>query len=330
MNISNITIKEYLGEKGIPFRESGKEIIAKCLFNDCDSDSKGDEAHLYFNTETGQYDCKKCGAKGNILTLAKHLGDMDEKPKRAKFNTDLVDKCHAAMPEHIRKYLNARGISNATIDQYKLGYGQFYRRPWITYAFFKLRQDPDHGNEKMTYPKGIEAQLYDWETLTKPNIPIVVCEGEMDRLLLVSQMISAVTSTHGAMTFKEEWVEKIRKDKKIYICYDNEAYGNTGMQRSGATPLGAKTTTSPGGKPEGKKDIDAIIAAQSRPTRRPRAHRIPRTSSGKWRKPSRFVDRLSSTSSRPVPRAGGIPRRRRWRSTGGRLRSRGRPAPRTR
>lgn len=34
----------------------------------------------------------------------------------------------------------------------------------------------------------------------------------------------------------------------IYICYDNEAYGNTGMQRSGATPYGAWTTTTPSGK----------------------------------------------------------------------------------
>ena len=234
MNLKTITIKEYLIQKNIPFREVGGELITKCLFGPCDGDSKGDEAHLYFNTETGQYDCKKCGAKGNILTLAKHLGDTDDRPKRAKFNTDLVDKCHAAMPEHIRKYLNARGISNTIIDQYKLGYGQFYRRPWITipikdifgnYAFFKLRQDPDHGNEKMTYPKGIEAQLYDWETLTKPNIPIVVCEGEMDRLLLVSQMISAVTSTHGAGTFKSEWVEKVGKGRKVYVCFDNDEAG---------------------------------------------------------------------------------------------------------
>lgn len=34
----------------------------------------------------------------------------------------------------------------------------------------------------------------------------------------------------------------------IYICYDNEAYMNTGIQRSGATPRGAATTTSPAGK----------------------------------------------------------------------------------
>ncbi len=51
----------------------------------------------------------------------------------------------------------------------------------------------------------------------------------------------------------------------LYICYDNEAYGNTGMQRSSATPRGAKTTTTPAGKPEVKKDIDAIIAAHDPP-----------------------------------------------------------------
>jgi len=39
-----------------------------------------------------------------------------------------------------------------------------------------------------------------------------------------------------------------RNDKIIYICYDNEAYMNTGIQRSGLTPLGAKTTTTPIGK----------------------------------------------------------------------------------
>jgi pyruvate ferredoxin oxidoreductase beta subunit len=51
----------------------------------------------------------------------------------------------------------------------------------------------------------------------------------------------------------------------LYICYDNEEYGNTGMQRSGATPLGARTTTTPAGKTEEKKDIDAIIAAHNPP-----------------------------------------------------------------
>jgi len=51
----------------------------------------------------------------------------------------------------------------------------------------------------------------------------------------------------------------------IYICYDNEAYGNTGMQRSGATPFGAWTTTTPTGKKQYKKDMPMIMAAHGIP-----------------------------------------------------------------
>jgi pyruvate ferredoxin oxidoreductase beta subunit len=51
----------------------------------------------------------------------------------------------------------------------------------------------------------------------------------------------------------------------LYICYDNEAYSNTGMQRSGATPLGARTTTTPGGKTDLKKDLDMIVQAHNLP-----------------------------------------------------------------
>ena len=39
-----------------------------------------------------------------------------------------------------------------------------------------------------------------------------------------------------------------RNDDIIYICYDNEAYMNTGIQKSSLTPFGARTTTSPVGK----------------------------------------------------------------------------------
>lgn len=51
----------------------------------------------------------------------------------------------------------------------------------------------------------------------------------------------------------------------LYICYDNEAYSNTGMQRSGATPIGARTTTTPAGKPDMKKDLDRIVQAHNIP-----------------------------------------------------------------
>jgi len=56
----------------------------------------------------------------------------------------------------------------------------------------------------------------------------------------------------------------------IYICYDNEAYMNTGIQRSSSTPYGASTTTSPAGKvipgqTTWKKNIPEIAAAHNIP-----------------------------------------------------------------
>ncbi len=56
----------------------------------------------------------------------------------------------------------------------------------------------------------------------------------------------------------------------LYVCYDNGAYMNTGIQRSSATPLGANTTTSPAGKvipgkQQSRKDLTAIMAAHNIP-----------------------------------------------------------------
>ncbi len=59
-----------------------------------------------------------------------------------------------------------------------------------------------------------------------------------------------------------------RGHKMVYVCYDNQAYMNTGIQRSSATPLGAVTTTSPAGsqsigKSEYRKDLTACMAAHN-------------------------------------------------------------------
>ena len=51
----------------------------------------------------------------------------------------------------------------------------------------------------------------------------------------------------------------------IYACYDNEAYMNTGVQRSGSTPLGAFSTTTPNGKVGYKKNMAKILEAHGIP-----------------------------------------------------------------
>lgn len=76
-----------------------------------------------------------------------------------------------------------------------------------------------------------------------------------------------------------------RNEDIIYFCYDNEAYMNTGIQRSSATPWGAWTTTTPSSGPESqpKKDIVSIMAA----------HRIPYIATASVAYPVDLVEKVT-------------------------------------
>jgi pyruvate ferredoxin oxidoreductase beta subunit/2-oxoisovalerate ferredoxin oxidoreductase beta subunit len=73
-----------------------------------------------------------------------------------------------------------------------------------------------------------------------------------------------------------------RDENFIYLCYDNEGYMNTGVQRSSATPPGAWTTTTPAGKTERKKNIPAIMMA----------HRIPYMATATPAYPDDFLEKV--------------------------------------
>jgi len=82
----------------------------------------------------------------------------------------------------------------------------------------------------------------------------------------------------------------------IYICFDNEAYMNTGIQRSSATPFGASTTTSPAGKVSigqvtWKKNMPAIAAA----------HDIPYVATACPSYPFDLMDRVAKGVAAPGP-----------------------------
>ncbi len=80
-----------------------------------------------------------------------------------------------------------------------------------------------------------------------------------------------------------------RNDDIIYICYDNEAYMNTGVQRSAATPWKAFTTTTPAAHPKAtpKKDMVSIMAA----------HRIPYIATGTVAYPEDLVRKLKKAAA---------------------------------
>lgn len=88
-----------------------------------------------------------------------------------------------------------------------------------------------------------------------------------------------------------------RRHNLLYICTDNEAYMNTGRQRSGATPYGASTTTAPAGKysigkAEPKKDLASIIAA----------HRVPYVATASIAYPEDYMEKVRRASQIEGPK----------------------------
>jgi pyruvate ferredoxin oxidoreductase beta subunit len=91
---------------------------------------------------------------------------------------------------------------------------------------------------------GVRAAL---KVLNKEHINVVAWAGDGGTSDIGIQALSAAIE---------------RGDDFLYICYDNEAYMNTGVQRSGTTPRGTLTTTTPVlGKQQRNKDVPAIVAA---------------------------------------------------------------------
>ncbi len=114
-----------------------------------------------------------------------------------------------------------------------------WRIPWIHVAF----------ENSAAVASGVEAALKALGKKDKVNV--IAFGGDGGTVDIGFQALS------GAME---------RGHDLTYICYDNEAYMNTGVQRSGSTPFGAATTTSPVGavslgNDRPKKDLPAIVAA---------------------------------------------------------------------
>ncbi|MFH1821826.1 MAG: pyruvate synthase subunit PorB [Methanobacteriota archaeon] len=117
-----------------------------------------------------------------------------------------------------------------------------WRVPWIHVAF----------ENAAAVASGVSRAL---KALGKNDVKSVAIAGDGGTADIGLQALS------GAME---------RGEDVLYICYDNEAYMNTGIQRSGATPFGAWTTTTPVGKVKKgedrqKKDIPAIMIAHGAP-----------------------------------------------------------------
>ena len=153
-------------------------------------------------------------------------------------NTEHYLRYHKSLPERIRHWLFNRGISEETIVRHHIGWnGRAITIPVFDrsgrFAFFKYRRDPDATGDgpKYWFDRGSSPELYGWEHLREGRSPLVIVEGELDRLLLESHAISAVTSTAGAGVFKEAWAKSIPSSADLFLCFDRDEAGRMGAEK---------------------------------------------------------------------------------------------------
>ena len=218
----------YLARHGInETKRRGDEVSFPCPFGGCDDDHRGgEELHCGFDLGSCTYNCFKCGAKGNFITLLKHFGDYEEYDTEQKLKQSsasggrktkletVVQNIHKKTRDskEVREYFNGRGINNDSIDKYMLGVGALGGRHGFIIpifdregkvAYVKIRRMPEDESAEtiaetlgskssipkyVVYPAKSKLLLVGEDELVKStSSDVLICEGELDRIIAIQE-----------------------------------------------------------------------------------------------------------------------------------------------
>lgn len=231
----------------------GGWIIGCCPFHD-DHDPS-----FAYNRKTGRWACfARCGKGGAFDYLMQTsgasfkdallvLGDKVGVPRpHSEQRTEQISETTVrkmAVDLHnnssVLRYLKEkRGLSDDTLKKYQLGWDKIRRRVSIPIhdengKLANIRfYSPKDSSSKMINLKGFgnPARLFGLDEMVKDDWKqVLLCEGEFDRLLLSQNGFSAVTSTHGCKSFREEWL-RFFKGKDVVVVYDCDSEGQAAVE----------------------------------------------------------------------------------------------------
>ncbi len=231
-------IKNYLDSKDIEYTESnGEFILTECIFcNDVNE-------HLYMSSITGLFHCKKCGSKGHFEQFKLHLGDIPDIRKAVPSQSEVtkiemfkvVSQYSSLSKSDIgKKFLADRGITEESIDRFKLGYdnGNICIPHFVQGKPVNVKFRGIVVKEYKRVP-GCPSVLFNTDNLDYSKDYVIITEGEFDTIKGVQEGIeNMIASTVGADTFSFEWLPKLEPFKKIYLCYDNDEAGQRGAKKA--------------------------------------------------------------------------------------------------
>ncbi|MMZ47340.1 DNA primase [compost metagenome] len=225
------------------------EYSVPCPFEHDKGYEQNPSAHV--NLDKGVFHCKTCLAEGrfgngglsevgfiaqlfnvpyNEAIVMKHqlTGDDTSPEDWVSFQDNL--KANQDLMNMLRQ---RRGLTDHTIDKYRLGYsGDGVRYP--VFIFGELcdirTYDPD-AKPKMRSQKGATTLIFPFDDWNQDDRPTLLVGGENDALIGRQLGFNAVTFTGGEGAVPSNILLKFFKERKVYVCYDIDLAGKKGGQR---------------------------------------------------------------------------------------------------
>jgi len=209
--------------------------------------------HFYLaDTYNGPFVCHKCQIAGSLDDLMEHVKDI--RPVRASMSEDKRESMSAReaalfyVKAHTELMTNQsysdllswlvieRKISLAAIKQMRIGARENYGKKWICFPYWV--GDEVHCSKERTISKDFVylyytdnkgGPLYNQDVLSDSPGSVVITEGEMDTLSLLSLGFKRVVSvSNGSNYINSNWLPILKDIKKIYLGYDGDDKGRMG------------------------------------------------------------------------------------------------------
>lgn len=229
--------RRLLESQGYRVKKARKELTCPCPFHEGPGEvQRSKTPNFYLNAETSKYYCQSasCGERGNLRTLERFFGlhvDSDGDSYVAEFQSREVTLQQfesALISTSLREVFYRQGLSDTTIERFRIGYDPIKERYVIPYLegrrprFFRYYQPLGDPRWKYTWEEGAESTLFNAQDGQGDKDGIVfLCEGELKAMLLV-QMGYAAVAVPGAGQWKPEWHESFTNARSIMVCFDND------------------------------------------------------------------------------------------------------------
>ena len=249
--------------------------------------------------EDDRWHCFGCGKHGDVIDFvgyflfglsydpANHfidvvdkLGALDIKPlprperltkpkptkPRLDISIDQIMYWHDSMPKQRREYWYNRGLADRTIDEFWLGWdGKRYTIPamyrYIPFGVKRRQSEVADGIDvKYTSITGSTVGIFNSDILLEAH-EVIICEGEIDCMLLHQMGYRAVTSTGGAGSWNAEWSRFFTHVRKVSVMFDNDKAGIEGAVKVKASMRRAHVIT----LPDGINDIGELFGNYATP-----------------------------------------------------------------